>query len=809
MMKSVYTIIGYYLLGMLLLGACSDEENVSSSALHKEGEIVLSSTRAHVITRSGDLVENFKVGTLYRLYAFLSSDSQTYDWTSTTYLNGSLGRETETEDGDREIVYGLDINKEEGIARNYPKNGSLDLYGVTFGSEVDPQSVNVQQEGKRPVWHIAFPSVKDAEIDGTEEMPDLMFSNNKRGASVADGKVSMRFKHALSLLKFNVVWEEQAEGSKAKYDLEKVQVRKIEVLDLHKEGDFDMVSGAWSYAENSKYSRTYYENQEGLSKPEKSYSYTFNDSIRIFPNQKDEAIKIRVTLYDGNTDKECEVVREYPLTNNGSDLVLESNYVYQITIMLLTNDVRVMVLLPTVYEWNDVSLAEEDVYLGQPVTFGGLMWMDRNLGAKTADAENDFYNSIGYYYQFGRNIPYIMDVDKFVYYVHDTNKNTINNKISVVMETAEDSGNPQNPYYYWSGYKKTDEIKEKLREYQVGCIYTFDHLGKRVTGSRVVVDGDPVAMINPGDVYQDENGKVDDAQTHELYKMTGYHVSGASNPYSTWHADMDYVRSLWSDVSNHPCPKGWRLPTADDLYAFMPRTDVTYTQYSSVIWDTGSYIRFTHNWVQTDEYTSDNSGAVYIEGQVGWYRKDTGDGNVQEIRFGRKETTVNGVSASYNVIYMIKNQGTDRAYRIRLMNHFAKAYKTDFVNEASFDPNSFSTNKRYITISRYTCDKDKTIDDYTQNGADETMWDNPIETLVYPCAGFIITDAYWYLSAFGSGIVLRTSEPYDQNLTKKTEYKAFSWVQYMATTVFDVGVIGTSRQSLGDQVRCVRDITAQ
>jgi hypothetical protein len=704
-------------------------------------------------------------------------------------------------DGDREIIYGLEVN-ENGIGRNYPKNGSLDLYGVTFGSEVDPQTVNAQKAGEQPVWHVEFtPNANNSEISSSSEIPDLMFSNNIRGASVSDGKVSMRFKHALSLLKFNVVWEEQTEGSKENYDLEKVQVRKIEMLDLHKEGDFDMVSGAWSYAENSNvYSRTYYENATGLSKPEKSYSYFFNDSVRVFPNQEGEAIRIRVTLYDGNTDKECEVVREYKLTNNGEDLVLESNYVYQITIMLLTNDVRIMVLLPTVYEWNDVSLAEEDVYLGQPVTFGGLMWMDRNLGAKTADAENDFYNSIGYYYQFGRNIPYIMDVDKFVYYVHDTNESSFD-EISVVMETSATGKNAQNPYYYWYDYKKTDEIKEKLREYQVDCFYTFDHLGKRVTGSRIVEDGDPIAMINPGDVYLDENGKVNDKQTHELYKMSGFQTSTTPTAmYGSWYADMDYVKSLWQDVSNHPCPKGWRLPTADDLYAFMPRCNLSGRNY--VVWDKSNVDKsIVHYWDYTGSETEDLTKAIYIQGQLGWYRKDTKDGNVQEIRFGKKTTTVNGVSASYNVIYMIKNQGTERAYRIRIMNHFTKAYKSEFVDEATFDPSDFSTNKRYITISRYTCDKDKTIDDYTQNGADETMWDNPIETLVYPCAGFIITDNYWHLSAFGSGIVLRTSE------AGTTEMG--SWVQYMSTTVYNVGVISVSRQSLGDQVRCVRDITAQ
>ena len=52
-------------------------------------------------------------------------------------------------------------------------------------------------------------------------------------------------------------------------------------------------------------------------------------------------------------------------------------------------------------------------YMGQPVTFGNQMWMDRNLGAKSADCENDWWNCRGYYYQYGRNIPYMLDMEKY------------------------------------------------------------------------------------------------------------------------------------------------------------------------------------------------------------------------------------------------------------------------------------------------------------------------------------------------------------------------------------------------------------
>lgn len=37
------------------------------------------------------------------------------------------------------------------------------------------------------------------------------------------------------------------------------------------------------------------------------------------------------------------------------------------------------------------------------ITFNGLQWMDRNLGATSADFENDWENAIGHFYQWGRN----------------------------------------------------------------------------------------------------------------------------------------------------------------------------------------------------------------------------------------------------------------------------------------------------------------------------------------------------------------------------------------------------------------------
>lgn len=40
------------------------------------------------------------------------------------------------------------------------------------------------------------------------------------------------------------------------------------------------------------------------------------------------------------------------------------------------------------------------------ITFNGLQWMDRNLGATSADFENDWNNAIGSFFQWGRNVAF-------------------------------------------------------------------------------------------------------------------------------------------------------------------------------------------------------------------------------------------------------------------------------------------------------------------------------------------------------------------------------------------------------------------
>jgi hypothetical protein len=148
-----------------------------------------------------------------------------------------------------------------------------------------------------------------------------------------------------------------------------------------------------------------------------------------------------------------------------------------------------------------------------------------------------------------------------------------------------------------------------------------------------------------------------------------------------------------------------------------------------------------------------------------------------------------------------KNDETE-AYRICIKSQFAKGYTDEYKKE-----NRDSQNKRYITISRYSADPTKSLVDYMEYDEDNNPkdWEGAIESVQYPCAGFIVTEQQFFdLRTFGDGTVVRTSESSDK-ISPETK----STAMYLAQTNYELNIETGTRRSLGDQVRCCRDISAQ
>lgn len=378
----------------MVLAACSDELLNTEADLLSKDKVVLAANSSVLITKAGLQFTEFDEGTKYHIYSHISGDS--YDWSSSdVVLDKAEGVETS----------GHLIDLEETI---YFKGRTLDIFGATICSDE------------------RFPSTSDSYADPTAilgplsaEYPafdDLMIAKPLKGKTSNDGLLQLNFIHALSKVQFEVVKAPQ---------LQSVVIKSITIQDTHEYGEIDIVNGTWNLKDADLIHRNFHPEifgNNGLVVTDKPQDITpeglSNEGtpaeMLIIPNESGNTpVKIHLTIsIDGE-----DVEKTYPLhavtedgTETSAPFRFAQNHRYKLTIMVLSDGIRIVAINPQVYEWIEHT---PDMFMGQPVTFGGLMWMDRNLGASSADCENDWANTRGFYYQYGRNIPYIFDQEKF------------------------------------------------------------------------------------------------------------------------------------------------------------------------------------------------------------------------------------------------------------------------------------------------------------------------------------------------------------------------------------------------------------
>ena len=667
---------------VLLATACTTDD--LSSPTPMEGQAILTAQKSHIITRAGDEVTNFDTGTRYRLWA-VEGETSNYDWANAP-LNGVEG----TEQDNHTIDYGIAIPF---------SDRPISFFGVTFGTTTPPEADH----------NAKTPPTRTETVAPDGSLPDLMYSNNLLQQTVDHGyRLQMDFKHAMSRLKFMIVKQDESEDAEEDKKLKTVKLKKIEVKGTHRSGTLDIVQGTWSYTDDVQNTiRTAYDSQ-GNDMKITTTSVNVEGETLIFPNTKEEEVTITVTL-TGLAEGEKSVDYKLRSVNEeGTDMGVfrfEQNHEYTLLITVLKDDVRTIAIAPQVYEWIDEN--RPDNYLGQPVTFANLMWMDRNLGAKSADCENDWENCRGYYYQYGRNIPYILDMDKYEIAVKGSSK-----------------------YEF---------------------LYTYNQYGEKVYGGlqanstkkitmddgatvNIPVRGTNNIAINPGDDVDIYEFIYDTGNGIWLYEENGPHT--VNNTY-------------WMESSeNHPCPKGWRLPTEEDFATFLP--DYTFK---------------TNPW-----YEGFHHPAPYT-GDISKYP--------EEVIYG----TVNGEKA----FYLIKRQGRTDCYRIRIL---LKASKGD-------------VDKQYYEFTYFAGDEKMTFDGISEENQADLLtkfdWSTPSAMMEIPCVGFIHPHNAHKLDGDGVNAILRTSQTGSGIGT--------NWVFYLRND-WQFGLINTSRRALGDQIRCVRDITA-
>ena len=473
-------------------------------------------------------------------------------------------------------------------------------------------------------------------------------------------------------------WNESEDTDKK---LEGVTLKDITVKRTHQSGTFDIVKGTWHYDNSDGFGeRNYFNGDQSIT----TTNTEVPGELLLFPNADNEEVSISVTL--GNLEGEDKEV-EYKLRKvdeEGNDVGVfqfEVNHQYTLLITVLKDEVRTIAIAPQVYDWIDKD--RKDNYLGQPVTFANLMWMDRNLGAKSADCENNWENCRGYYYQYARNIPYILDKEKY---------DAAPNKIPVY------------PFLY-----TYNQYGEK--------VYSVDDVQTTVLTSQTIRGRKKIA-VNPGE--DGEYRFISDISNH------GYWMLDENGQ------EESFINEFWtSSVENHPCPKGWRLPTKEDFASFMP--DITL----NAPWSKGFNSR------------------IY-----------------------------NGA-----VMYLIKRQGHPDCYRIRILMKESKESGKWYFEFAYFSGDPTMT---FVDLTT----EEKFLESMTNGRFD---WSTPTAIMEVPACGFIHPSTENRLNGDGINALLRADEPNEQ----------YNWICYLRDDAYQFGLIKTSRKALGDQIRCVRDVTAK
>ena len=703
--------------------ACSADKGLTPEGINDGGTVDLRAYRSHIITKAGDEATYFDAGTKYALFV--------HD--GTRWARECQGADAAVETESQTIDYGSVLTY---------GDSPLSFYGATYGRTDAVPVVSSSDEGM-PLLEIK------ERIPDNGILPDLMVSRNLTGCTGSTGsQLEMDFKHAFSKLNLYVV--KQNEEDDEIEQMGKLKLLKVEIAGTRSSGTFDIVSGEWNYSSDDHVeTRTYYENTDGQAvgvNPE-SIAPTSEGASYIFPNSDGGEVSIVVTL-SGMTDEngnqvtddgqpDGEVVREFNVRlmneDTGEDMgpfVFEQNHEYTLVVTVLKDDVRTVAISPQKYDWIDeeINVDNGDAYMGQPVTFANQMWMDRNLGAKSADCENDWWNCRGYYYQYGRNIPFMLDMDKY--------------DKAIELGSAEGGLNLMAFYTYnekgekvYGGFQAGSTTKLPTTEIPPGCAVTPAGLSVRY----------PNVAMNPGDTGNDGETLI-----YNFIYDTG---SGTWLYNEKANSEAPVVNEMWTgSTEKHPCPRGWRLPTREDFATFLPDKTL------KAPWDDDFYA--------PQQYT----GAITKR--------------PEHLRYGK----INGESA----IYIIKNQGREDCYRIRIVMKETKA--------AGFGELS-SAGKHYFEFSYFTGDKTmsflglNTEEEFIESDFD---WSTPSATMQVPACGFIYPQGGLRLDGDGENAILRTT---DHNGSGQ------NWVCYLRND-WQFGLINDSRKALGDQIRCVRDVNA-
>lgn len=434
------------------------------------------------------------------------------------------------------------------------------------------------------------------------------------------------FQHVFSQLTFEVMQQEHPEKKgKGLYD---ISIADITLTNIYRQGQVNLQTGRLTVTGAPCTTRIHPDVPELLTSPIPVTSSRFSTSL-VFPTHGDSydlasgvtapggnetyALQAQVTLRGdryvlnrfamkayGNIDKVVPVPNkkdtatlvlppfELPRTVQSADepgetkLYLRAGYSYTVRISFLEYGVFIVTQIPQKVRWihgegkeNGVGDGSDGVFdyqllaTGNPVYFGGSMWMDRNLGAEEWDAsdpETDPDRLQGYYYQPGRNVPY------WPFYQYGYNSST--------------------PLPTWRDRWKVPLVNSEGSGYPNGKMRFFpilpDYMVETARTKWYRLDEDPQEarwQWGAGDVLSNYQHAANEVVEKEVYDQW---TKGGANS-QTYMRATKYPRKRWEDgPSEQPVPPGWRIPTMDDYLQIYPSCSAA-GNYAFMNGPTGTY----------------------------------------------------------------------------------------------------------------------------------------------------------------------------------------------------------------------------
>lgn len=749
LVKKVF-LCGMIFCSLLFIVSCQVDSDVSSApspAEIEEDAILFSSSSAHIVTRAGEKRNYFLANTLFRLYALVSKPLLAV--TDPAYWQPDNRVEplydaisTATPLGQGAINY-RDYTPTQSIAR-FEKR-TIDVYGVTFNTQATGEVTNeLEPKMMDPLPADQIPRYKlQVDINDRDSLPDLMRGVAK-GRRAEDGVyVPLVFKHTVSRLRFEVlkqdaVWQKEDEhGNLVSRD---IRLNNITMKDMYSEGVLNLATGAYEIDESiPTIDRVFYNNDTGLDLSNET-SVSVPRHMLIFPGVLDANRKIEIDFIftiDG-VEKKGSVFME--------NVTFNPNYDYLVSFLLLNDDVQLAIFAPEVYEWIDVPINDGEDILGNVITFGGVTWMDRNLGARSADVEKAWDKCRGAYFQYGRSIPYYFDQAKW-------------DALTDAQRAAHAGGKPQ----------LMGDCPNGISDGK-GFFYTYNEKGERVYDARVV---DRTAnQVNLAVTPGEEKNRT---ASNEPYSFIKCDTGGANGIWlvrtgitgniAIPGSEDSAVDNFWGEPDKDPCPKGWKIPSSSDYESFLPEKD-------------GGLINI--NW-----YTIATASLVTRTNEDRMYGRIHGEQG----------------------IYLMKNKGTDNAYIIRIR---LRRVLDGLGNPIRLNTSSTTAYKQYFEISRYNVTTDANNNKQTtfagltqatfQNRYSTTFLSAPVEVMAFPAYGQIglTQDTQKGLSDDGSSALMKTT-------TSSAQGRAV--LGYLRAETDGFGIKDSSK-SPGQQIRCVRDYDA-